>query len=174
MKSQLQVTIALVVFLIGPASQVAVLQADESAEAASKLSLVELVIEPQVIAPDTLCRLRVKLRNDGPQIASQLGFSVKINDQELSVYGNQLYMFPIPPGETSELQLYNFWSTETSRPTPASGKLVLEVSLKEAKWMKREIETEAENEVEVWTPLGDVAGLPSQASHTITLASKKD
>ena len=170
MKSQLQIAVAVAFFLIGSVSQTASLQAAEPVEATSRLSLVELVVEPQVITPDTLCRLRVKIRNAGVQIASQLGFSVKINGQELPVYGNQLYMFPVPPGETSELQLYNFWSTETSRPAPASGKLILEVSLNEAKWMKREME----EEVEVWTPLGEVRGLPSRASKTITLKSRRD
>ncbi len=137
-------------------------------EAPPPLSLEAVIVEPPDPGADTLCRLRVKLSNQGSEIASQLGFAVMINGQELPVYRNQLFMYPAEPGADTELSLYNFWSTETSRPMPASGKLELEVVLKEAQWMK--IETDDEG-VEVWTPLGAVPGLP--VSKKITLEMKK-
>ncbi len=137
-------------------------------EAPPPLSIEEIVVEPSQPAADTLCKLRVKLGNTGPEIASQLAFKVALNGQDLGVYGNQLFMFPVVPGEPNEVKLYNFWTTETSRAMPADGKLKVEVTLTEARWMK--IADDAEG-VEVWTPLGDVPGLP--VSKAITLEMKR-
>ncbi len=142
--------------------------AEGEAKPAPVLSVEEIVVEPADPGPDTLCRLRVKLKNSGDRIASQLGFAVRINGQDLPVYGNQLFMYPLEPGAVSELKLYNFWTTETSRPMPADGRLALEVELKEAVWM--DISTDADG-VEVWTPQGAIEGLPVSAK--ITLAMKK-
>lgn len=129
--------------------------------------LESVAVEPSSPAVDTLCRLRVTIRNDGSEVASQLGFKVTVNGVELPVYRNQLFMYPVPPGETVEVPLYNFWSTETSRPAPRDGKLRIEVELSEAEWM----EIEMEEDVEVWTPLGAVDGLPVTVSRTLALAS---
>lgn len=127
-----------------------------------------VLIEPSQPGVDTLCRLKVTLRNDGDQTASQLGFSVRLNDQDLTVYGNQLFMYPLPAGSSTEVPLYNFWTTETSRPAPTDGKLTVEVVLLEAQWMDIQIDSEG---VEVWNPLGEVDGLPS--SHRVTLDLSK-
>jgi len=138
---------------------------DEAADAPT-LSIEEIIVEPGKPAADTLCKLSIKVKNPGSEVASQFGFGVKLNGQDLGVYGNQLFMFPVEPGATGELKLYNFWTTETSRPAlPKDGKLTVEVTLKEAQWMK--IETDEEG-VEVWTPLGAVPGLP--VSNSVTLA----
>ncbi len=126
-----------------------------------------VTVEPSTPGPDTLCRLRVELRNRGSEIASQLDFSVKVNDQEVAVYRNQLFMYPIPAGGAAEVPLYNFWTTETSRPMPSDGKLTVEVVLKDARWMKVE---EDEEGVEVWTPLGDIEGLPVSSSVSLTMS----
>lgn len=139
----------------------------QQAEEKSALVLEGVAVEPESPAVDTLCRLRVTIRNDGSEVASQLGFTVRVNDTELPVYRNQLFMYPVGPGETVEVPLYNFWSTETSRPAPADGKLRIEVELDEAQWMKIEME----DEIEVWTPLGAVGGLPVEASRTLSMAS---
>ena len=139
----------------------------QEAEETAGLVLEGLTVEPESPAADTLCRLRVTIRNEGSEVASQLGFTVRVNDTELPVYRNQLFMYPIGPGETVEVPLYNFWSTETSRPAPSDGKLRIEVTLDEAQWM----EIEMEEEVEVWTPLGAVGGLPVETSRTLTMAS---
>ena len=89
-----------------------------------------------------------------------------INGQKLPVYESHLFMFPLSPKSMSELPLYNFWSTETSRPEPANGKLEIEVTLREARWM----DITTEGDTETWTPLGDVAGLPVSSSITLTMA----
>ncbi len=142
--------------------------AQETSEDSPRLELEAILVEPSDPAPDTLCTLAVKIRNNGTETASQFGFSVALNGQDLSVYGNQLFMYAIEPGESLEFPLYNFWTTETSRPTaPPDGKLLLEVAIKESQWMKIEME----DEVEVWTPLGPVEGLPAANALTLTMSS---
>ncbi len=138
------------------------------AKPAAAVSIEGIVVEPADPGPDTLCRLTVRLKNSGDRVASQLGFTVRINGKDLPVYGNQLFMFPLEPGAVSELKLYNFWSTETSRPMPADGRLELEVELKEAQWIDISIDDDG---VEVWTPLGAIEGLP--VSSKIALSMKK-
>lgn len=145
------------------------LAAQEEAPAAPPLAIESITVEPSAPGPDTLCRLRVKLSNGGEQIASQLGFQVTLNGQSLVVYDNQLFMYPVPAGGSLEIPLYNFWTTETSRPMPASGKLEVVVTLKEAIWTKVEMEEDEQGEIEVWTPLGPVPGLPVSASLTVPL-----
>jgi hypothetical protein len=133
----------------------------------SPVVVEKVTVEPtRDLAADVLCRLAVTLRNTSEQIASQLGFKVTINGQELPVYVNQLFMYPVEPGASTEIPLYNFWSTETSRPRPADGKLAVEVTLAEAQWM--DISTDAEG-VEVWKPLGAIDGLPSSAGVTLEM-----
>lgn len=146
----------------------AVAPAQEPAADAPTVTLEGIVVEPAEPAADTLCKLKVKLRNRGTEIGSQLGFEVKINGQALPVYGNHLFLYPLEPGQETELQLYNFWSTETSRPMPADGKLKLDVTLTEARWFEVADDDEG---VEVWTPIGPVEGLPS--SQSVTLQMKK-
>ena len=144
------------------------LPAQESDESSPLLELEAILVEPSDPGPDTLCRLRVKIRNNGTQTASQFGFTVALNGQDLSVHGNQLFMYPVEPGASLEFPLYNFWTTETSRPTPPpDGKLRVEVAIRESQWMKIEME----DEVEVWTPLGPVEGLPAANALTVTMSS---
>ena len=132
------------------------------------ITLEEVIVEPATPAADTLCRLKVKLHNHDDKIGSQLGFDVTVNGVELIVYRNQLFMYPLEPGETAELALYNFWSTESSRPMPADGKLEVEVTLREARWF--DISTDDEG-VEVWNPLGPAETLSS--SKTLVLEMEK-
>ena len=126
-------------------------------------------VEGEAPGPDTLVRLSVGITNRGEEIASAFAFTVEVAGRELPVYEKQVFLKPVPAGETVELALYNFWTSETGRPAPADGKLEVEVTLREARWMKRSVEKEGESEVEVWTPLGPVEGLPVTASTTVTL-----
>lgn len=142
------------------------LTAQEEEASEPKVTLQSITVMPSDPAADTLCKLSVAIGNTGDRTVSQFGFSVRINDAELPVYANQLFMYPVEPGATLEIPLYNFWSTETFRPAPADGKLDLEVSLREAEWMQIEME----DDVEVWTPLGAVEGLPSTRTVTLKLS----
>lgn len=134
--------------------------------APSPLVLEAVEITPPEPGVDTLCRLMVKIRNGGGQPASSLHFAVSVAGQELPVYDNQVFMQPLPPEETTEVSLYNFWTTETGRAAPADGKLAVEVTLEEARWLKVERDEEG---VEVWQPLEPVPGLPLSRSVTLNL-----
>jgi len=134
--------------------------AEPAKPAASPLALAAIHVTPPSPSADTLCQLRVDVTNKGDRIASQLAFTVKVNGQELPVYRNQLFMQRIDPGKTSTVRLYNFWTTETSRPAPADGKYRIEVTLREAKWY----EIATQDGVEEWTPLQPVPGLPVTAT----------
>ena len=137
------------------------------AEKAAPLVTVEAVIvEPsgrtggaEAIGPGTLCKLRVKLRNAGTQKAFSFLFGVKVNGREVSTYDKTVYTQAIDPGTTGELELYNFYSSEPGGPTPKDGNLTVEITLKEARW----VELKKDGQAGVWTPVGDVKGLPSKA-----------
>lgn len=137
--------------------------AETAKPAASPLALAAIHVTPPSPGTDTLCQLRVDVANKGDRIASQIAFSVKVNGQELPVYRNQLFMQRLDPGKTSTVRLYNFWTTETSRPAPADGKYRIEVTLREAKWY----EIATKDGVEEWTPREAVPGLPVMASTVI-------
>ena len=158
-------TVTLLTVMLLTFTVAAPLEAQDEA-AASSLSLEAVVVDPADPAVDTLCKLRVTIRNQGEQTVSQFGFDITINDVQLPVYTNQLFMYAVEAGASLEIPLYNFWSTETSRPAPADGKLHLEVRLREAQWMKIEME----DEVEVWTPLGAVEILPPQETLTLEMS----
>ncbi len=155
----------LALLALGSGPLPALAQDGTPAESQPTLKIAEVRVEPANPAADTLCRLTVALENTDERIASQLGFTITINGQELPVYRNHLFMFRADPGGTSELPLYNFWSTETSRPMPESGKLEIEVSLREARWMT----IETIDGTETWTPIGDVEGLPVARSVTLEM-----
>jgi hypothetical protein len=131
------------------------------------LTLESVQVEPAAPGPDTLCHLRVTLRNAGERPASELEFVVKLNGRELPAYKNRLYLKAVDPGAAREIRLFNFWSTETGRPAPADGKLALEVTLARAAWMHKETKDGAE----VWSAAGPVEGLP--VSKTVVLKMGK-
>ncbi|HSL82407.1 MAG TPA: hypothetical protein VLF66_06490 [Thermoanaerobaculia bacterium] len=127
---------------------------------------VEGPVAGEAPGPESLVRLTVEIANRGEEIASALVFTVTVAGQPLPVYEKQVFLKAIPPGGATELRLYNFWTGETGRPAPADGKLPVEVTLTEARWM--DVSTDEEG-VEVWKPLGDVEGLPASASTVVSL-----
>jgi hypothetical protein len=129
------------------------------------LALDEVKVDPASPGPDTLCKLSVTVKSSGTKTASALGFRVKIDGQELPVYQKELFFRPVAPGAAVEVKLHNFWSSETSRPFPASGRMTVEVALTEARWM----DVATKDGAEVWTPVGPVEGLPVSKSVTLTL-----
>lgn len=144
---------------------------EESAQ--PPLTIESLTVTPETPGVGTLVQLRVGIANRGDQIASQLAFRVEINGDPLRVYGNQIFMQALRPGETSEVRLYNFWTTETFRPLAKDRKLRLEVVLEEAHWYRiADVEEEGET-IEEWTPLEPVPGLPSSRSLVLDLAKGK-
>jgi hypothetical protein len=141
--------------------------AGQAAPAPSKPPLAVEAVEIRPANPglDTLCQLRVKVRNGGTRKASSLAFAVRINGAPLAVYKHQVYLQVIDPGATAEVRLFNFWTTETGRPLPKDGPLRLEVALAEARW----VEVKSEGGAEVVTPVGTVPGLPVSASLAVPL-----
>jgi hypothetical protein len=120
----------------------------------------EKPIGPEGISLGTLCNLKVKLRNRGTQKAYSFGFGVKINGREVATYDNMLYIQTVDSGASGEIVLSNFYSTEPGGPRPADGKVTIEVTLKKAQW----VEIKKEGNAQVWTPLGEVKGLPISKS----------
>ena len=139
--------------------------ASPAQEAKPVLTLESVKVDPASPGPDTLCHLSVTLRNAGSRRASALEFTVKVNGKELPAYKDRTYLQPVEPGATREVRLFNFWSTEPSRPTPANGKLQVEVTLARASWMDKETKDGAE----IWTPAGPAEGLPVAKSVTVTM-----
>ena len=145
-----------------------VLQAQKAEKAEPQVTVEDVVITispgkpigPEDLSPGTLCNLKVKVRNRGTQKASRFGFGVKINGQEMAVYDKMVFMEAVDPGSTAEIALSNFYSTEPGRPLPKDGKVTVEVTLKQAQW----VEIKKEDNTQVWTPLGEVKGLPFSKS----------
>lgn len=151
---------------LGPAAGPALAQAGGAASAKpSPVTLEAIDVRPPAPGPDTLCQLRVRVKNGGSRKVSALGFEVKLNGQALPVYKTQLYLQTVAPGETGEVRLFNFWTTESGRPAPADGKLKVEVALKEAQW----VEVKTEGGAEIWKPVGPVEGLPNVIAKTLEL-----
>ncbi|MXX75753.1 MAG: hypothetical protein F4Y77_10155 [Holophagales bacterium] len=126
-------------------------------------------VTPAAPGPETLCRLVATIDNRGGRAVYSFGFDVELNGRALPVYEQQLFLQVIEAGESAEVALYNFWTSEQGRPAPADGKLEVVVRLREARWVEvTEVEEDGET-VEVWTPVGDVAGLPQAASRTLEL-----
>lgn len=140
-------------------------QGQQQAPAKPLLALEAVEVHPSFPGVATLCQLRVKVRNGGAKKASALAFEVKVDGQALPVYRNQVYLQTIEPGATGEVRLFNFWTTESSRPAPKAGKLELEVTLREAQW----VDVRTKDGAEVWSPLGKVPGLPVSRSLTVPL-----
>jgi|CXWL01.1.fsa_nt_gi hypothetical protein len=135
----------------------------------SPLALEAVLVTPESPAADTLCRLTVKVSNRSDRPVTALAFTVSLGDHELPVYRNQIYLQAFPPGTTTELRLYNFWTSETGRPAPGSGVLPVKVTLREAKYVTV---TKAENGDETWQLGEAVGGLPVVVEKVLRLGKK--
>ncbi len=100
----------------------------------SLLTFVAVDVQPVHPGPDTLCHLRVRIRNAGTALASDLTFQVTVNGKPLGNFLNHVWRLPLEAGKETEVQLFNFWSSEYSRPYPSDGRLVIEVRLTGARW----------------------------------------
>ena len=100
----------------------------------SRLSIVAVDVQPSKPGPDTLCKLRVRLRNAGTVTASDLSFQVTVNGKLLGNFLNHTFRFPLEAGKETEVSLFNFWSSEYSRPYPSDGRLVIDVRVTGARW----------------------------------------
>ena len=136
-------------------------------EPAIRLDSIE--VSPMAPGAETLCKLTATIENTGSRAVYSFGFDVELNGHSLPVYEKQLFLQVIEAGQSEEVALYNFWTSETGRPAPADGKLEVLVRLREARWVDvSEVQEDGET-VEVWTPAGDVSGLPQTVSLALEL-----
>ncbi len=138
----------------------------EANGASSALVLTATQVVPANPGPETLCRLRVLLENQGERAASALRFTVAVDGIPLAVYDRQLFVETLPPGEVTRVDLFNFWTSEIDRPPPADGSLEVEVTLEEARYLLRDV---AEDGTEILTLQEPVPGLPTSLSLSVPL-----
>ena len=100
----------------------------------SLLTIVAVDVAPAKPGPDTLCRLHVRIRNGGTAAASDLSFQVTVNGKLLGNFLNHTFRTPLAAGQETEVPLFNFWSSEYSRPYPTDGHLLIDVRLTGARW----------------------------------------
>jgi hypothetical protein len=129
----------------------------------SLLKIVGVDVQPANPGPDVLCKLRVRLHNSGKQPASDLGFRVTVNGQRLASYVNHVFHTTLEPDKDTDLPLYNFWSSEASRPYPGDGRLALDVRVIEARWLDSQSKS----------PTGAVEPLPPPFTVTLTKDAKR-
>ncbi len=133
------------------------------------VQLGEILLEPSQPGTDTLCKLRVSVKNGSARMVSSLRFEVRLNGQPLTVYRNQAFLEKLAPGAEQTVQLYNFWTTETGRPAPADGRLTVEIRLVSARHLSHSKDAQGND---VWQLEEAVAGLPVTATKVVALARK--
>ncbi len=137
---------------------------------APRVVMESIAVTPASPGAETLCRLSVRIANNGTRAVYGFGFDVELNGQPLRVYEDQLFLQVIEAGAADDVALWNFWTSETGRPAPKDGRLEILVRLREARWVDvSEVEEDGET-VEVWTPIGDVDGLPQVVRRTLEMA----
>lgn len=133
--------------------------------APSLLTIVAVDVQPGNPGPDTLCKLRVRFRNAGTAAASDLTFQVTVNGQRLGNFLNHTFRVPLEAGKETDVTLFNFWSSEYSRPYPSDGRLIVEVRLTGAQWVDP-------HSTKASTLVGPVQPLPAPLSVTLTRRGK--
>ena len=147
---------SLVLLIAAAAAAAAVVAAEDEPD----VVLAGIEVAPAAPGPETLCKLTATIENTGGRAVYSFGFDVEVNGHSLPVYEKQLFLQVIEAGQSEEVALYNFWTSETGRPAPENGKLEVLVRLREARWVDVSEAEEDGETVEVWTPAGDVPGLP--------------
>ena len=131
----------------------------------SLLKIVAVDVQPANPGPDTLCTLRVRIRNSGKESASDLSFQVTVNGKLLGNFINHTFRSTLDAGKDTDVPLFNFWSSEYSRPYPSDGRLIIEVRLMGARWVDPRSTNAA-------TLTGPVQPLPAPLSVTLTRRDK--
>ena len=132
----------------------------------SLLKIVAVDVQPANPGPDTLCQLRVRLRNSGKESASDLSFQVTVNGVRLGNFINHTFRSILVSGKDTDIPLFNFWSSEYSRPYPHDGRLVIEVRLIGARWVGARSKNAD-------TLAGPVEPLPDPVSVTLTKSDSR-
>ncbi len=181
------VALLLLVLTTAPAAIAQETKAPTAEPNSAQVQLVGIEVTPSDPSTDALCQLKVLIENSAERPVFSLAFEVEVGGQGLAVYEKQLFMVPVEPmvraddntgdntgdkghGEPFELDLFNFWTSDSRRPAPANGKLPVTVRLVEAQWLEITQEEDASGaKIDVWTPHGAVPGLPSEVSTILEL-----
>lgn len=139
-------------------------------EVESHLALASIEMSAAETELPRLVSLSVGIANESERPITALGFEVVVEGVSLPVYDNQLFMQRLAPGETTTVDLYNFWSGETGRPNPTDGKLDVTVRLREAKWLT----VSKEGTTDVWEVGDAVPGLPLEVQKTLSLTPEPE
>jgi hypothetical protein len=107
----------------------------QAADEPSLLHIVAIDVQPTHPGPNTLCKLHLRIQNAGKNLATDLAFQVTVGGQPLAPYLNHVFRTTLDPGKETDVALYNFWSSESLRPYPADGRLVITVRLTGARWI---------------------------------------
>jgi hypothetical protein len=130
---------------------------------AAEVTVDGIVVTPASPAPETLCQLKVRLKNTGSQAVSYLKFAVSIDGKEVLQYKSNSYAIRIDPGKVGEIDLFGFWSSAAPKAFD------VRVTLEEAQWVK----VAQEGSTSTTTPTGAVVGLPTLASLSVKMSAAK-
>lgn len=130
---------------------------------AADVTLDAVVVEPTSPAPSTLCSLKVRLKNGGAQVVSNLAFSVTIDGAEVATYKAHTYAINVDAGTTTEITLNNFWTGATAKPFD------VKVALTAAEW----VQVKRDGTTTTTTPAGPVTGLPASGSVSVKMSAAK-
>jgi hypothetical protein len=139
-------------------------------EVESHLALASIEMDAAETDLPKLVSLSVGIANESERPITALAFEVVVEGVSLPVYDNQLFMQRLAPGETTTVELYNFWSGETGRPNPSDGKLDVTVRLREAQWLT----VTKEGATDVWEVGDAVPGLPLEVQSTLSLTAESE
>jgi len=133
--------------------------------AGAPVSIEAVSVAPKSPGPGVLCTLKVRLKNAGTHTATDFRFKVKIDGQEVAIYGIESYAVNVGPGASDTIALHNFWSPATAKPS-----FTVEVTLLEGRWA----DVKREGDTSTTTPIGPIEGLPVSATESVHLASTKE
>jgi hypothetical protein len=129
---------------------------------AADVAVDAILVEPASPAPDTLCGLKVRLKNGGTRPVSYFRFKIQVDGKDVPQYDIQSYAIDIDAGATREVLLNNFWTSSVAKPFD------MKVELLEAQW----VQVKREATSTTITPVEPVAGLPVGASLSVKVSPR--
>jgi hypothetical protein len=149
--------------MAGSAALILALLPGSSPAAPAPVSIEAVAVSPSKPGPGALCGLRVTLKNAGTHTATDFRFKVKVNGEEVSVYGGETFAEGIAPGASETITIHSFWT-----PTAAKSSLTIEVSVIAGRWA----DVKSEGATTTTTPIGPIEGLPVSATQMVPLSPK--
>lgn len=129
---------------------------------AADVAVDAILVEPASPAPETLCRLKVRLKNSGTRAVSHFKVRVQIDGKDVPQYDIQSYAVDIDAGATREILLHSFWTSSAAKPFD------IKVELVEAQW----VQVKREGTTTSTTPVEPVTGLPVGTSLSVKVSAR--